>query len=50
MIYLVDQDKTRRNTLTQIHSDYLCSTGGCEGTSKTLRVMQPPVQHWQKEL
>ena len=22
MVYLVDQDKIRRNTLTQIHSDY----------------------------
>ena len=61
--YLVDQDKMRRNTLTQIYSDYPCSTGGCEGTGKGLRVKQPPrrmdaeassnsnllqEQHWQK--
>ena len=43
MIYLVDQDKIRRhNTFTQIPSDYPCSTGGCEGTGKGLRVKQPP--------
>ena len=42
MIYLVDQDKMRRKTITQIHSDKSCSTGGCEGTGKSLRVQQPP--------
>ena len=62
--YFVDQDKMQRCTLTQIHSDYLCSTGGWEGTGKGLRVKQPlrridakassnsnflQKQHWQKE-
>ena len=43
MIYLVDQDEMRRhNTFTRIHSEYPCSTGGCEGTGKGLRVKQPP--------
>ena len=43
MIYLVDQDKIRRhNILTQVHSDYPCSTGDCKGTGKGLRVQQPP--------
>ena len=43
MIYLVDQDKIRwHNTFTPIHSDYPCSTGGCEGTGKDLRVKQSP--------
>ena len=43
MIYLVDQNKIRRhNTFSRIHSDYPCSTGGCEGTGKGLRVKQPP--------
>ena len=42
MIYFVDQNKIRRhNTFTRIHSDYPCSTGGCEGTNKGLRVKQP---------
>ena len=43
MIYLGDQDKIRRhNTFTRIHSDYPCSTIGCEGTGKGLRGKQPP--------
>ena len=43
MIYLVDQDKIRpHNTFTRIHSNYPCSTEGCEGTGKGLRVKQPP--------
>ena len=42
MIYFVDQDKMRRKTITQIHSDNPCSTGGCEGIDKDLRVKQPP--------
>ena len=43
MIYFVDQDKIwQHNTFTRIHSDYPCSTGGCEGTSKGLCVKQPP--------
>ena len=41
MIYLVDQDKMRRKTLTQIHSDNPCSTAGYEGTGKDLRFKQP---------
>ena len=41
MIYLVDQDKMRRKTLLKFHSDNPCSTGGCKGTGKGLRVKQP---------
>ena len=41
MTYLVVQDKMRRNTLTQIHSDYPCSTEGCEETGKGLPIKQP---------
>ena len=45
MIYLVDQDKNwRHNTFRLLGyiKDYSCSTGGCEGTGKRLRVKQPP--------
>ena len=34
MIYLVDQDKMRRKTKTQIHSDNPRSTEGYKGTGK----------------
>ena len=41
MIYLADQVKMRRKTLTQIHTHNPCSTAGCKGTGKGLRVKQP---------